>query len=180
MKRNYYLILLFIFVLGSCNVGKYEKLDDGIIVPKNVDLVFDPITGDTYLTNNLGFYYNLYDIVDAYIYDVATSFTGDFYAGSENDLIGVELDVYGYGPDGLYYEAEMYGTGNLTATYSGKLAAIASGKSQVKMSISLKNGSGYAEYKSSDDGVVTDGQFTFSGSGTAPSYVFPYAYYWWD
>ena len=68
----------------------------------------------------------------------------------------------------------------MTATYTGNLAALLSKTSAVRMDVSLKNGTGYAEYQSSDDGMVGDGQFTLSGVGTVPSYAFPFSYYWWD
>ncbi len=91
----------------------------------------------------------------------------------------MELEVYGRGPDGLYYEFDIYGAGKLTAAYGGKAVAVATKTSTVKMTMSVQNGSGYAEIQSSDDGIVSNGQFTFTGTGTAPSYVFPYAANWW-
>jgi hypothetical protein len=157
-----------------------------VIVPMNVDLMFDPVSLQTYLTNNLGFYYPLSDngfrgnIAFVRFYEMATSFKGDFYAGSENDVVGMELVVIAYGADGLHYEIDIYGTGKMTATYGGKLPAILTKKSMVSMTLSLQNGSGYAEYQGSDDGVVNDGQFTFSGSGSAPASVFPYSAWWWS
>ena len=148
--------------------------------------MFDPVSSQTYLTNNLGFYYQLSDngargnIAYVRLYNIATSFSGDFYAVSENDMLGLELVVIAYGADGLHYEIGIYGIGKLTATYGGKLPAILTKTSTVKMTLSAQNGSGYAEYQGSDDGVVSDGQFTFSGSGYAPAYVFPYSAWCWN
>ena len=90
------------------------------------------------------------------------------------------LVVIAYGTDGLRYEIVMSGTGKLTATYGGKLPAILTKTSTVTMTLSLQNGSGYAEYQGSDDGVITDGQFTFSGSGQVPADVFPYSAWLWN
>ena len=141
-------------------------------VPKVFDLMFDPYTGVTFLTNNLGYYYNLSGIADVNIYEIATSFKGNANNGSENDVIGIELNIRGYGSDGLYYQAEIYGTGKLSANLKSNGTA--------KMNLSANNGSGYAEYKSSDSGVVSSGKFSFSGTGSASSTVMPYSIWWWN
>ena len=139
--------------------------------PLAYSLVYDPYTGITYLTNNIGYYHNLSGIAYVSIYDIATTFKGNANGGSENDTIGVELDIYGYGPDGLYYEAEAYGTGSLTASLNNQ--------GVTKMTISLKNGSGYAEFESSDDGNVQGGSFSATGSGVAPVGGIPFSIWWY-
>ncbi len=128
---------------GSPNaVTRYS----GKVVPANVDIIYDPISGQRYLTNNAGFYYNLSGIVYIYIDEIATSFSGDFYAGVENDMTTMELEVYGRGPDGLYYEFDIYGAGKLTAAYGGKASLSQPKTSTVKMNhVSAKMVPGYAE-----------------------------------
>jgi hypothetical protein len=155
-------------------------LNSGKIVPPNAYVVFDPISYQRYLTNSVGFYYNLNNIVYVYFYDIATSFKGDFYAGSENDVAGVELEIYGRGPDGSYYEFDIYGTGKLTASYGGKAVAVYTKTSTVSMTVSTtQSATGYAEIQDSDEGVIGNGQFTFSGSGTVSSSIFPFSSYWY-
>ena len=111
-------------------------------------------------------------IADVRIRHIATSFKGTANGGSETDSALMELDVYGHAPDGLFYEAEAIGTGTLTANLNSK--------GIVKMTLSLKQGSGYGEFQGSDDGTVSNGQFTFSGSGTVPQGGLPYSVYWWN
>jgi hypothetical protein len=152
----------------------------GKVVPKDVELIYDPILDSTYLTNKFGYYYDTGNFAYVYFYDIATSYRGTFYNGSENDIVGVEFDVYGYNTDGLYYEFEIYGTGNLTASFTGNMAALLTKSAATRMNLTLKNGTGYAEYQSSDSGMVGDGQLTFSGMGAVPSYAFPFSAYWWN
>ena len=141
-------------------------------LPKAYDLAWDPYTGETFLTNNLGIHINLSGIVYVYAYDTATTFKGDANGGSENDISGLELYVYGIAPDGKYYEADAYGTGKITAKLDSK--------GKTTMSFSLSNGGGYAEYKSSYDGCVSGGAFKFSGSGVAPTNGIPFSVWSWN
>lgn len=160
-------------------ISNQVYLNTGKIVPPNADLIFDPISGATYLTNAFGFNFNLAGICYVEIYDMATSFKGTFYNGSESDLCYVEFQAKGVGADGNYYNFDVYDTCKLTATYSGNIVALLTKTSAVKMTLTMQNGGGYAEYQNSDDGVISNCQFTFTGIGTAPSYVFPYAAWWW-
>lgn len=159
--------------------------DTGKTVPSDVDLMYDPITDTTYLTNKFGYYLNLYgnglNIAEFFFEDVAASYTGAFYNGSEKDMVNFGLDVWGRAKDGKYYEIDMYSTfGTLSATYSGNIAALLTKTSAVKMSITVKEGTGYAEYQNSDDGIVGDGQMTLSGIGTTPYNAFPFSAYWYN
>ena len=164
-KVSYNLKTLFVIITNQVALNSTNP------VPKAYSLMYDPYTKVVYLTNNVGYFYNLSNIVTVSIYDIATAFNGTANGGSENDVIGVELDVFGHGPDGLYYEAESYGTGTLTTSLGSTGVA--------KMTISLKNGSGYAEFQTSDDGNVKKGKFSFSGSGIAPVGGLPYSVWWW-
>jgi hypothetical protein len=90
--------------------------------------------------------------------------------GSEIDTILVELDISGTGPDGQYYELDVFGSGKLSASTNAKTGI-------VKTTISLKSGAGLGVYQDSDDGVSSGG-FNFLGSGIPPI-VEPYSTFWY-
>jgi hypothetical protein len=160
-------------------VSNQVRLNSGKLVPADAELIYDPISYTTYLTNKFGYYYNLAGICYVQIYDIATSFAGNFYNGSENDMCYIEFQAKGTGPDGLYYNYDIYDTGKLSATYTGNIVALLTKTSSVRMSLSLQNGGGVVTYQASDDGVISGAQFTFTGVGTAPASAFPYAANWW-
>lgn len=149
----------------------YRTTAGGTVVPTDAKIVYDPYVNQTYLTNSSGFSYSLSGIARVEIDEIATSFRGNNSGGSENDTILVWIDIYGYGPDDLYYEFEVYGQGKLVFTLNGKTQ-------MGKMRISLSNGSDYGEYQSSDSGV-TRGGFKMKGAGE-PEWAGPYSIYWWD
>jgi hypothetical protein len=128
----------------------------GTTVPADARLAVDPYDNATYLTNQSGFYYGL-SSTNAYfqIYDIATSFKGNVSGGSEKDKVIIYFYIFGRGPDGLYYDTDVYGVGSLKYTLNGSTGS---------MTISLK-GADYGEIASSDDGVFTGG-ITLKGSGT--------------
>ena len=129
----------------------------------------------TYLTNSSGYYYNLFQgsshIVRFTINNVATSFRGTSNGGTENDIIFVRLTVSATGPDGEFYDFDIRGSGTLIASLNGQTGI-------ANVTISLSNGSGFGEWKSSDDGV-SKGGFTLKGSGV-PAVAEPYSVFWWN
>ena len=82
----------------------------------------------------------------------------------------MELDIFGTGPDGYFYEFDVSGSGKLSASTNGKTG-------MVKTTISLKNGAGYGVYQDSDDGVFSGG-FNLQGSGIPPT-ADPYSTFWY-
>lgn len=147
-------------------------LNSGTTPPAGSYVVYDPYWFTTYLTNSAGYYYDLgaSNIVTIYTDNMATTFKGGSNGGgTETDVTTEHLYVNGYGPDGLYYEGEIYGLGSLK--YSDN------GKNKIAMTIAC-SGAGYGEYKSSADGV-TKGSFTFTGASTLAEWVDPYPIYWW-
>lgn len=142
------------------------------LVPKDAKIIYDPYRSRTYLTNSLGYYQNLSGIAYFNIRDIATSFKGSVSAdGAESDKIVLYVDIYGYGPDGLYYEFELRSSvGMLSYNITG-------GGTKVNMSITA-TGSGYGELKGSDEGVAT-GKVVLAGKGT-PEFSGPFSLWWWD
>jgi len=145
-------------------------LYSGTNPPAGSYVVYDPYLFRAYLTNKTGYYYNLSDIVDVGIEDIATSFSGNDKGGTENDKCTVYIDIYGHGPDGKFYEADIYCLGSITASYKASTDT-------AHVSISA-GGLGYGEYQTSDDGVAK-GSFSLKGSGTPPAGGIPYSIWWW-
>ena len=144
--------------------------------PADATIVVDPYQYDSvnvsfhvYLTNSSGYFYSLSsnNVASCNIYDIATTIKN---GGSANDTIYVELDIFGTGPDGYFYEFDVSGSGKLSASTNGKTG-------MVKTTISLKNGAGYGVYQDSDDGVFSGG-FNLQGSGIPPT-ADPYSTFWY-
>jgi hypothetical protein len=146
-------------------------------VPKDAYIAWDPAYGSDYgyLTNSSGYFEDLNgpDVCYFYVEYIATSFNGNSVSGNftESDKIVFYADIYGYGPDGLYYEFyNDYGTGVLTY-------AVTQGGSKGTMTI-YSEGGGYGALKSSDEGE-SDGKLLFTGTGT-PSFSGPYSLWYYD
>jgi hypothetical protein len=159
-------------------VSNEVVLNGGPTPPANATIVVDPYQYDSvnvsfqvYLTNSSGYFYSLSSNNVAFfnIYDIATTIKSN--GGSEKDTINVELDIFGIGPDGLYYEFDVFGNGKLSASTNGKTGI-------VKMTISLGKGAGYGVYQDSDDGV-SGGGVNLQGSGIPPI-TEPYSTFWYN
>ena len=144
--------------------------------PANSRIAFDPyvLSGSShrlYVTNQNGYYYNLYGIAQVNIEHIATNFRLINPSGiSESDTLAIEFQVYARTPDGLGFFFGTFGKGKLVynkgaTTQLGKMTITASGTT-------------YGEYQSSDRGVST-GNVVFAGSGT-PEWNGPYSVFWWN
>jgi hypothetical protein len=126
---------------------------------------FEDLTGPGEDENGGGCYFE--------VEDIATSFSGNLISGNftESDKIVFYADIYGYGPDGLFYEFyNDYGTGVLTY-------AVTQGGSKGTMTI-YSEGGGYGALKSSDEGE-SNGKLLFTGTGT-PNFSGPYSLWYYD
>ena len=143
-------------------------LNTGTNPPAGSYVAVDPYSLKTYLTNSAGYYKSLSGIVYVTVNDIATVFKGNANGGTEKDVVNAEIDIYGHGPDGFFYEAEIIGQGTISINANRNT-------STATCSIS---GVGYGEFEGSDDGVAK-GSFTLSGSGT-PEWSGPYSVYWYN
>jgi hypothetical protein len=153
-------------------VSNQVFLDTAASPPADAKIVFEPVTLELYLTNSSGYYRSLSTHREGSlrIRDLATTFSTNGLL--ENDRLVAELDLYGTGPDGLYYEFDVRGAASLNVPVN-VFTGVAN------MSISMgNNGSGYGSYKSSSDGVSVGG-FTFKASGV-PDWPAAYSVYWWN
>ena len=141
-----------------------------VSVPRDARIAYDPYDGSTFLTNKTGFYKSLTDIVTVRIRELSTSFKQGTNTVTESDATVARLDVYGYGPDGRFFEFRLEGYGSLRYNVERNQRA--------SMRISVQGAGGYGEYQDSDEGV-SSGNFTFSGTG-APQWSGPYSAYWWE
>lgn len=152
-------------------VTNQVRLNTGTTPDVGSVIAYDPYLSTTYLTNtSTGYYHNLSGIVYFTIEHIATKFKlKNNGGGSENDVVDTYLDIYGDGPDGLYYEAyAQYAPGTLK--FSGN------GSKPAKMTIT-GTGGGYGAFQSSNDGV-SQTKFKFQGSGD-PEWSGPFSLYWW-
>jgi len=156
-------------------VSNTVAIQSGTNVPASAKIAYDLYTFSAYLTNATGFSYNLSGILSPRIDDIATSLRSNGTASSsENDLAAMELDVKGTASDGLDYEFNVYGLGNISGVLN-------SSTGNAHLSMSLSNGAGYGQARSSADGV-SKGGFSLSGSGTVPADAQnePYSVFWWN
>ncbi len=144
--------------------------------PANSRIAFDPYvlspnSHRLYVTNQNGYYYNLYGIAQVNIEHIATNFRQLSGSGiSESDALVIEFQVYARTPDGLGFFFGTFGKGKLSYNRSSTTG-------QGKMTVTA-SGTTYGEYQSSDRGVST-GTVIFSGSGT-PEWNGPYSVFWWN
>jgi len=145
-------------------------------VPKDAYIAWDPINGSNYgyLTNSAGYFEDLSGPSCCYFYVeyVATTFKGNSVTGNgtENDKIVFYADIWGDGPDGLYYEFyNDYGTGTLNYV-------VTAGGAKGSMTIVSKGG-GYGSLEGSDEGV-SSGKLVFTGKAT-PDFSGPYSLWWY-
>jgi hypothetical protein len=143
-------------------------------VPKDAYIAWDPVYGSDYgyLTNSSGYFQSLSGICYFDVEDIATSFNGNVSGNfTESDKIVFYADIYGYGPDGLYYEFyNDYGTGVLTY-------AVTQNGTKGTMTV-YSEGGGYGALEDSDDGE-SNGKLLFTGTGTT-QFSGPYSLWWWD
>ena len=144
-------------------------LNTEVTPPAGSYVVYDPFLFITYLTNSSGYSHSLSGIVNITTEDIATKFSGTETSGTETDTTIEFLDIYGNGPDGLFYEFEVYGLGSIKFTEKTNVA------DKDTMTIS-GSGADYGAYKGSDDGV-SKGSFKLKGTGSA-EWSGPYSIFW--
>jgi hypothetical protein len=151
-------------------VTNQVAVNTGTNVPANARIAFDPFTFTTYLTNGSGYFYDLgaADILDVFIDDIATTFQATTNGGTESDVILLEFNARGLGPNGLFTQFRTFSRARLTLDANDTTQ-------RATMKIT-GTGSDYGEFKNSDDGVAT-GTITFEGSGN-PEWEGPYSVFW--
>lgn len=151
-------------------VSNTAYLTNGVTVPADAMIAYDPYFFATYLTNADGFYYDLApggSVVVGVTY-MATSFRKGAAATNEMDKILSSFRVSGIAPDGLYFQFYVQGRGTLQFSVDKN--------NKGSMTISMPQGARYGAYKNSASGVSW-GQFTFRGKGT-PEWSGPYSTWW--
>jgi hypothetical protein len=148
-------------------------------VPSGSYFVYDPYEEELIITNKNGFSFNLdsnnsgrdfgyLDFDDDVLFG-SYSINDTTGAGSENDTTGIYFYLYDY--NGNYIES--YGTG----TFKWKYGAVSGGDQKMTLSVSLKPNGYYAEVDG-NEGLVTSGSISGSGTATLPTLDEPF-YYWW-
>lgn len=152
-------------------VSNQVFLDTGVNPPGDAKIALEPSTLHLYLTNSSGYFQDLTANHEASfrIRDIATTFATNGL--TESDRIIADLDLFGTGADGLYYEFRVRGSASLVINVNS-----GSGVGVMSINMAGSNGSGYGSYKSSDDGVSVGG-FSMKGSGT-PEWNSAYSVYW--
>lgn len=169
-KTTYNLKSVFVCITNEIRL-------EGSTPPLAYSLQWDPYTGNTYLTNSAGYFFDLSgsNIAVVGIGDIVTSFKGaaNLTSGTESDVINVEFTVRARPPgDAINYTVfDAFGGGTLSASLTKTNIA--------KMTISEKGGGRVAQ-KGSDDGVITGSSFSFTGTGTAGIGLLPFSIYWYN
>jgi hypothetical protein len=144
--------------------------------PANAYIVFEPHTGETYLTNSAGYHQNVSETFMHYRYyvqmkieNLAAKFTRGNGTVTEDDSVVTFFGFNGIGPDGgVYYAAANYGIGSLKYKQTAKGAS---------MSIT-GTGPDEGSVDSSSQGV-SDLSFTFAGKNPTAEWSGPF-FLWWD
>ena len=150
-------------------VSNQVFLAASVSAPKDAMIAYDPYDGGTFLTNKTGFYQSLQDIVAVKVLELSTSFKQSASSFTESDVTVTRLDVFGYAPDGRFFEFRLEGYGSVRYNVAANQRA--------SMRISVQGAGGYGEDQHSEEGV-SSGNFIFSGTG-APQWSGPYSAYWW-
>jgi hypothetical protein len=157
-------------------VSNQVVLNGGPTPPANAAINLDPYSHDSvygfrvYLTNSTGYFYSLSSNNIAYFNISDITATINRPGTSEKDTMLAELDIYGKGANGTFYEYYVSGSGSLSSSINTK-------NNIMNLGMSLKSGAGHGVNQNSPEGISAGG-FVFQGSGI-PAVLQPYSTFWY-